>query len=178
MPQAQVANELFNMTTSTQTRTTPINLDKIRKIGEAIGEAVMFGTKTKIVEDNECATRSVGINYWCGQHNGLVAWVSSDVRNNSVLLKILATEIASGYTNESDYVLNSERISEYSKKSFNDDIADMLACIRERKPLDSPESTISLAKRVAAMDDDSMDSDENIDRWARNLANDISKGND
>ncbi len=61
---------------------------------------------------------------------------------------------------------------------FNKKIVSMLTAIRERLPLSAEESTISLAKRIAAMDDDSMDSDENIERWAHKLGNDISKGND
>jgi hypothetical protein len=166
--------ETINYSGSTQTRKLSFNLEKIRKFGEAM----TFGAGGHFREHDECNTSLIMMS-GCGQSNDLAYWISQDVKNNTKLLKILTTEIAiGGDTEDSDYVFNFGRISEYSKESFNDDITNMLTSIRERLPLSSEESTISLAKRVAAMKDDSMDSDENIERWAHKLANDISKGND
>jgi len=174
MPAAEAIDYSF------ETRTAPINMGKTRDNLDKIlefGEAMIFGAEKKFGEHDECNTHSVVIR-GCGQSNSLVEWVSQDVKSHSKLLEILTTEIAIGYTENSNYVFDFERISEYSQESFNDDISNMLTSIRERVPLSSGESTISLAKRVADMEDDSMDSDENIERWARKLANDISKGND
>jgi len=162
--------EAINYSGATQTKKRSFNLEKVREFGEAM----TYGAGGHFSGHDECNT-SLIMMYGCGQSKDLAYWISQDVKNNTKLLKILTTEIAiGGDTEDSDYVFNSARISEYSKESFNDDITNMLTSINECALIDSSESTISLAKRIAAMGNEKVD----IERWADKLAGDISKGKD
>ena len=166
---AEAIDYSYGVDDSTQTRKITFNLDKIKEFGVAM----ILGADQKFGESEECNTRSVPVHgYW--QSNDLAHWVSQDYKNNSKLLEKLTGEIASESAECSNYILDFDLFSEYAQGSFNDDITNMLISISDGALLDSSESTISLAKRIAAMGDEDVD----IERWAKKLAGDISKGND
>jgi len=165
---AEAIKDPYGVDDLIQTKTIPFNLEKIREFGEAM----IFGARQRFGEHDELNTRSVDM-YGCGKVSDLAYWVSQDFNTNSKLLEILTTEVATDDTEKSDYVFNSGRISSYSQKVFNDDITNMLTSIRECAPLISSESTILLAKRIEAMNND-----DDIGSWASRLASDISQGKD
>ncbi|HHJ17599.1 MAG TPA: hypothetical protein ENJ80_12960 [Gammaproteobacteria bacterium] len=150
------------------------NVEKIR----GFGEAIIFGRNLS-EQDENCG---VYLNPTAGACQSpqftldkLVLWLSRDYENNYALLSAIATEFSKALIPDPDYLVNSQKISDYQQDKFRKDIGHFLNIIEQSALPMVSSKTIALAKEVAKMDDSES---ANPEEWAKQLAGDISKGRD
>lgn len=164
---------ILNSEVISDTNFADYNVEKILNFGEAmiIGRNLSEQDDNCDVYSNPTASASQALL----AKNRLVVWLSSDYENNFALLSSVAMEFSKAYIPDADYLVNSQKIISYQQDKFRKDIGQFLNVVGHSELPPVSKDTIALAKEVAGMDDEETVSPE---EWAKQLADDISKGRD